>query len=315
MIDDYGRNINYLRISLTELCNLRCKYCMPEEGVPKKQHGDMFTWEEYLSAIRGAISLGITKVRLTGGEPLVKYGIVDLCREIAALPGLEEVCLTTNGTLLPKYAKGLKEAGVDRLNISLDTLNPERYKEITRLGNLEDALAGIQAAKEAGFENIKINVVLIKGFNDDEVEDFVELTRDEDIEVRFIELMPIGDGIDRGEYMSGEEVLEMVPQLVSLEKTDGVATLYALPGAKGRVGLIKPISCDFCEDCNKIRLTADGNLIPCLHSSEEVPLKGLDEDEMVEKMRETILRKPEKRQALDGEHPSQAGRNMNQIGG
>ncbi len=203
MIDDYGRNINYLRISLTELCNLRCKYCMPAEGVPKKQHGDMFTWEEYLSAIRGAISLGITKVRLTGGEPLVKYGIVDLCREIAALPGLEEVCLTTNGTLLPKYAKGLKEAGVDRLNISLDTLNPEKYKEITRLGNLEDALAGIQAAKEAGFENIKINVVLIKGFNDDEVEDFVELTRDENIEVRFIELMPIGDGIDRGLYMSG----------------------------------------------------------------------------------------------------------------
>lgn len=315
MIDDHGRNINYLRISLTELCNLRCTYCMPAEGVPKKKHEDMFTWEEYLAAIRSAISLGITKVRLTGGEPLVKHGIVQLCGKIAALPGLEEVCLTTNGTLLPKYAKGLKEAGVDRLNISIDTLDPEKYKKITRLGNLEDALAGIAAAKEAGFENTKINVVLMKGLNDDEVRDFVNLTKEEDLEVRFIELMPIGEGIGSNQYMSGEEVLDAVPELKSLSRTDGVASLYALPGAKGRVGLIKPVSCNFCEDCNKIRLTADGNLKPCLHSGEEIPLKGLEEQEMKEKMRQTILEKPGKREELDGDHPSHAARRMNQIGG
>lgn len=283
--------------------------------MPKKKHEDMFTWEEYLTAIRGAISLGITKIRLTGGEPLVKVGIVDLCREIASLPGLEEVCLTTNGTLLTKYAKGLKEAGVDRLNISIDTLNGDKYREITRLGNLEDALAGVRAAEEAGFRNIKINVVLMKGFNDDEIEDFVNLTRDKDMEVRFIELMPIGESVGNGQYISGEEVLRRVPELESLNTVDGVASLYALPGAEGRVGLIKPISCDFCEDCNKIRLTADGKLKPCLHSGEEISLKGLGEEEMKEKIRQTILHKPRRRAVLDEEHPSNAARNMNQIGG
>ncbi|MEG0156299.1 MAG: GTP 3',8-cyclase MoaA [Anaerovoracaceae bacterium] len=317
MIDNYGRNINYLRISLTELCNLRCKYCMPEEGVPKKNHREMMTREEIFSAVSAAAELGINKIRLTGGEPLVKHGIVDLCAGVAAIPGITEVCMTTNGTLLSGFAKELKAAGVSRLNISLDTLDPDKYNDITRLGKLSDALEGIEAAMEAGFGRIKINVVLAKGFNDDEIADFVQLTKDRDIEVRFIELMPIGDGIgfNRDQFISAEEVLRRVPQLVSLDKEDGVAKLYALPGGKGRVGLIRPISCEFCAGCNKIRLTADGKLKPCLHSDQEIHLKGLSKEEMRQTIKAAILDKPENREELDKINPSRAGRDMNQIGG
>lgn len=317
MRDNYNRDINYMRVSVTELCNLRCRYCMPEEGIAKKAHEAMMTAEETIMAVEAAARLGIRKIRITGGEPLVKRGIVHLCGAIADIPGIEEVCITTNGTLLPKFAKDLKAAGVSRLNISLDTLNPEKFRYITRIGELEDALAGLKAAEDAGFSKIKINNVLMGGFNDDEVEDFVNLTKEQPIEVRFIELMPIGGGIgfDRAQFVSCETVLERVPQLRSLNREEGVARLYALPGAAGRVGLIRPVSCEFCEGCNKIRLTADGKLKPCLHSDQEISLKGLDTDQMEETLRGAIMDKPQKREELGADSPSKAGRDMNQIGG
>lgn len=317
MIDNYNRNITYMRVSVTELCNLRCRYCMPEEGIAKKAHEDMMTAEETIMAVKAAARLGIRKIRVTGGEPLVKRGIVKLCGAISHIPGIEEVCMTTNGTLLPRFAKELKAAGVSRLNISLDTLDEEKYRHITRMGELRDALAGLEAAEQAGFCETKINCVLMGGFNDDEIPRFAELTRNRPIEVRFIELMPIGGGIgfDKAQFVSCETVLEKVPELESLGREDGVARLYAFPEAAGRVGLIRPVSCEFCEGCNKIRLTADGKIKPCLHSNQEISLKGMQEDEMEEALRRAILDKPEKREALDAESPSKAGRDMNQIGG
>ncbi|MFQ7102194.1 MAG: GTP 3',8-cyclase MoaA [Anaerovoracaceae bacterium] len=317
MIDKYGRQIDYMRISVTELCNLRCRYCMPEEGIVKRDHEEMMTAEETIDAVKAAVSLGVKKIRVTGGEPLVKRGIVELCENIAAVDGVEELCMTTNGTLLPGYARELRAAGVDRVNISLDTLKADRYREITRIGELSEALSGIEAAFEAGFEKVKINTVLMGGFNDDEIEDFVRLTIDRPLEVRFIELMPIGGGIEfeKARFISCVRVLESVPGLEPLDMTDGVAAMYALPGAKGRVGLIRPISCDFCEGCNKIRLTADGMLKPCLHSGAEISIKGRSREEMTEVIREAILSKPQMRETLDAENPSHAGRNMNSIGG
>ena len=317
MIDNYGRVIDYMRISVTELCNLRCRYCMPEDGIVKRAHDEMMTAEETIDAVKAAVSLGIKKIRITGGEPLVKRGIVNLCSAISAIEGVEELCITTNGTLLPKFGKELREAGVSRVNISLDTLDPDKYREITRVGELSEALVGIDAAFEAGFDNIKINNVLMGGFNDDEIEDFVKLTVDRPIEVRFIELMPIGGGMDfdRSGFISCQQVLSKVPELEPLERSEGVAVLYRLPGAKGRVGLIRPISCEFCGDCNKIRLTSDGMLKPCLHSDAELCIKGLQLDEMKEVMRNAVLQKPEMRDTLDADNPSHAGRNMNSIGG
>lgn len=317
MIDNYGRVIDYMRISVTELCNLRCRYCMPEDGIVKRAHDEMMTAEETIDAVKAAVSLGIKKIRITGGEPLVKRGIVKLCDAISAIEGVEELCITTNGTLLPKFGKELREAGVSRVNISLDTLDPDKYREITRVGELSEALTGIDAAFEAGFDNIKINNVLMGGFNDDEIEDFVKLTVDRPIEVRFIELMPIGGGMDfdRSGFISCQQVLSKVPELEPLEHSEGVAVLYRLPGAKGRVGLIRPISCEFCGDCNKIRLTSDGMLKPCLHSDAELCIKGLHLDEMTEVMKKAVLQKPEMRDALDADNPSHAGRNMNSIGG
>lgn len=317
MKDNYGRKINYMRISLTDLCNLRCKYCMPEEGVKKKKHREIMRHEDLFMAVRIAAELGIEKIRLTGGEPLVKRGIVNICKEISSIPGIKELCITTNGTLLKNFAEPLKKVGVDRLNISIDTLNPNKYAEITRTGNLKDVLDGIKAAENAGFEHTKINAVLIKGFNDEEIPAFLNITKERDIEVRFIELMPIGDGIgfNRKQFISGDEVLKRMPELKPLDQSDGVAKLYSLPGAKGRVGLIRPISCDFCDECNKIRLTADGKLKPCLHSNQEFSILNKDYDKMKTIMREAILGKPERRKQLDSAHPSNSARNMNEIGG
>lgn len=317
MKDRFDREINYMRVSVTDLCNLRCKYCMPAEGVNKLPHDKILSREELLNAIRAASELGIEKIRLTGGEPMVKPGILEICKGISALPGVHELCMTTNGTFLPEYADSLKRAGVNRLNISVDTLDPARFADLTRGGNLMDVLDGIQAADTAGFENLKINVVLSRGVNEDDIREFVEMTRTEKLEVRFIELMPIGEGIgfNRNQFVSADEVLAKVPELESLNSEEGVARLYALPRAKGRVGLIRPISCEFCEGCNKIRLTSDGKLKPCLHSNQEYDIKGLPFDAMKEMIRTAILEKPERRAPLDELHPSQAGRNMNQIGG
>lgn len=317
MLDTYGRKINYLRLSVTELCNLRCRYCMPEDGVCKRNHTEMLTEDEMITAVKAAASLGINKLRITGGEPLVKKNILSICSRAAAVDGITEVCITTNGTLLPTLAKPLCEAGVSRVNISLDTLNDEKYAYITRRGNLSDALAGIESAVEAGFERIKINAVLIGGFNDDEIEDMAHLTKRYPVDIRFIELMPMYDSGEFGQsaMIKNETVLRRLPSLMPVESDGGVAALYRLPGAQGNIGLISPVSQHFCAGCNRIRLTADGKLKPCLHSSAEHSIKGLSYEEIIQQFEKTIMGKPSCHNVLSAESRSEAGRNMNSIGG
>ena len=317
MIDRLGRNITYLRISVTDKCNLRCRYCMPEDGVCKKTHAEMLTEDEIITAVEAAAALGITKIRITGGEPLVKKNILSICRRTAAVPGIREVCLTTNGVLLPQLAKDLKEAGVKRLNLSLDTLQADKYAYITRIGKLENFRAGLDAAFEAGFEKIKINAVLIGGFNDDEIVDMANLTREYPLDMRFIELMPMYDSGDFGmsAYLPYSKVLEKLPDARPVPQDGGVAKLYRLPGAKGNIGLIGPVSAHFCGECNRLRLTSDGKLKPCLHAPDEYNVKGLDFDGMKAVMENAIWNKPAWHGDLDALNRSQAGRNMNEIGG
>ena len=270
MKDSFDREITYLRLSVTELCNLRCRYCMPAEGVCKKQHAEMLTEDEMICAVEAAASLGVTKLRITGGEPLVKRNILSICRRAAAVDGIRELCLTTNAALLPPLAGPLREAGVSRLNISLDTLDAEKYRAITRVGSLSDALRGIEAALDAGFEKIKINSVLIGGVNDDEVAQLADLTRKWPVDVRFIELMPMVEGeFGREAYLPNDYVLTQLPELEAVPEPDGVARLCKLPGAQGSIGLISPVSAHFCGACNRIRITADGKVKPCLHSAAE----------------------------------------------
>ena len=317
MLDSFGRNITYMRVSVTELCNLRCRYCMPEDGVCKKKHEEMLTEDETIDAVRAAASLGITKLRITGGEPLIKKNIVSICRRASQVPGIRETCITTNGTLLPSLALPLREAGVSRVNISLDTLDADKFRYISRCGELTQAVDGIHAALEAGFEKVKINTVLIGGFNDDEIPALAELTRRYPADVRFIELMPMYDSGDFGPeaYIPYTAVLDKLPELSPVDPDGGVAKLYKLPDAKGSIGLISPISAHFCAACNRIRLTADGKIKPCLHSGDEYSLKGLAYEDMVRQLRSAILSKPSWHGALDAESRSRAGRNMNQIGG
>ena len=317
MLDRYGRQIRYLRMSVTELCNLRCRYCMPEDGVEKKSHADMLTEDECVQAVTVAAELGIRKLRITGGEPLVKKNILSLCQRTAAVPGIEELCLTTNGTLLPELALPLKKAGVRRLNISLDTLDPEKYAYLTRRGSLDQALKGIEAALEAGFDKIKLNAVLMGGVNDGEIPALAELTRRYPLDVRFIELMPMYDSGDFGPeaFISNTVVLKKLPEAEAVPQDGGVARLYRLPGAKGNIGLISPVSAHFCAECNRLRLTADGRLKPCLHAADEYPIKGLDAEGMRRQFEAAILGKPEWHGALSATERSRAGRNMNQIGG
>ena len=317
MLDAYGRKITYLRLSVTELCNLRCRYCMPEDGVCKKRHEEMLTEEEMLCAVEAAASLGVTKLRITGGEPLVKRNILSICRRAAAVEGIGEVCLTTNGLLLPQLAQPLREAGVRRVNLSLDTLDEKKYTYITRRGSLRQALDGLKAALDAGFERVKINAVLIGGFNDDEIPVLARLTQQYPVDVRFIELMPMYDSGDFGPraYLPGSVVTEHLPELKPQPDGDGVAKLYRLPGALGNIGIISPISAHFCGACNRIRLTADGKLKPCLHSTLEYSVKGLDFAGMQALLRQVILEKPRWHGELSVDHRSQAGRNMNEIGG
>ncbi|MGM9651450.1 MAG: GTP 3',8-cyclase MoaA [Faecousia sp.] len=317
MEDRFGRRITYLRLSVTELCNLRCRYCMPDDGVCKKRHEDMLTEEEMIAAVEAAASLGISKVRITGGEPLVKKNIVSICRRTAAVEGIREVCLTTNGTLLPALAAPLRQAGVTRVNISLDTLDGEKYTYITRRGTLQQALDGIKAALDAGFEKVKINTVLIGGFNDDEILSLADLTRSLPVDVRFIELMPMYDSGDfsASAFRSCDTVLQALPEAEPAQPDGGVARLYHLPGALGNIGLIRPISEHFCAACNRLRLTADGKLKPCLHSGDEYSIKGLSKEQMAEQMRAAILAKPQWHEPLSYCARSRAHRDMNQIGG
>lgn len=318
MLDTYGRKINYLRVSITDLCNLRCSYCMPAEGIKKREHRDILTLEEIENIVRAAVKLGIDKVRLTGGEPLVRNGIIELIANLAKINGLKDFSLTTNGILLKKYALDLKKAGLHRINVSLDSLDKTKYQQITRCGKLDDVLEGIKLAKEVGLTPIKLNVVLVGGFNDDEIEDFVNLTLKEDIEVRFIELMPIGEAQTwvQSSFISNETVLNKVPRLIPLPfKGHGtVARMFKLPNGKGKVGLISPISSHFCNYCNRIRVTPDGKLKSCLHSNQEINLKNAHPDELPRLLFEGIKAKPVKHN-ISTKNSSQAKRNMNEIGG
>lgn len=317
MIDRFGRSITYLRLSVTELCNLRCLYCMPEEGVPKKEHTAMLTQEETVMAVKAAASLGIRKVRVTGGEPLVKPNIVSICQGISELEGIEELCLTTNGILLPELGKDLKEAGVRRLNISLDTLDAGKYRTITRVGSLENALKGIEHALGLGFDKIKLNAVLIGGFNEDEIPALAELTVKYPVDMRFIEMMPMMDSriFSPEAFIPYTVVLDKLPQLEPVEADGGVAKLYHLPGAQGNIGLISPISAHFCAACNRLRLTADGKIRPCLHKCDEYSIKGLDYEGMRGQFIAAIEGKPQWHGELSYTARSGAGRSMNRIGG
>lgn len=318
MKDSFGRTISYLRISLTDLCNLRCKYCMPEKGVCKVEHKDVLSLEEIYEVAKVFVSLGVNKIRLTGGEPLTRKGIVGLVDKIAKLDGVKDLAMTTNGILLKKYARDLKLAGLRRVNISLDTLDEKKYSQITRGGRLKDVLEGIEAAKSEGLTPIKINTVLIGGFNVNEIEDFVNLTKTEEIDIRFIELMPIGEASKWAEenFVSNEVILNKVSALEKVERIDpsSPAVYYKLPYAKGRVGIINPISCKFCEYCNRVRLTSQGKLKLCLHSNEEIDLK--DKLRKGENLEEIILNavksKPESHHLEDGQYISDS---MYQIGG
>lgn len=317
MIDSFGRNITYLRVSLTERCNFRCRYCMPEEGICKKAHDDILTEDELISALEAAAELGIKKLRFTGGEPLIKKNILSICERAGKIDGIEEMCITTNGVLLPQFAKPLREAGVTRANISLDTLKEKKFSYITRGGKLAETLAGIEAALDAGFTRIKLNAVLIGGFNEEEIPQLAELTKDRPIDVRFIELMPMTGNRDFGPdaFIPCTTVTEKLPELQPVPSDGSVAQLYRLPNAKGNIGLISPISAHFCKECNRIRLTADGHIKPCLHKEAEYSLKGLCREEMKAQLERAILSKPQWHGELSYSSRSSAGRTMNEIGG
>lgn len=313
MKDRFGRDITYLRISVTDLCNLRCKYCMPESGVESLCHSDILSLEEIVEIVKVAAKNGITKIRLTGGEPLVRRGFVHLCKEISKIEQIEDIAITTNGIHLKNMADDLFENKVKRINFSLDTLVKEKYNDITRRNDFDKTMESLFYAIEKGFK-VKLNVVLIGGFNDDEIENFVKLANDYDLEVRFIELMQIGETANwsKDKFVSNKIVLEKVPKL-EFDGVSGVAKIYKIKGQKGKIGLISPISCSFCSDCNRIRLTSDGKLKPCLHSKDEINLKGLSGEELEEVFKRGIFDKPEKHHLEDGK--SESARDMNKIGG
>lgn len=315
MKDNYGRNINYLRLSITDLCNYRCIYCMDNEGIKKREHNEILTIEELINISRIAVECGINKIRLTGGEPLVRKGVLQLCEGLKAINGLEELVLTTNGAKLSEMAKDLKSVGVDRLNISLDTLNDDKFRKITRIGCLEDVIKGIDEAINVGFKDIKINVVLMAGINDDEISKFIDFMKDNPVNVRFIELMPIGPCKEwyNDRYISTNIVTEKVPDLVPIKK-DGVANTFRLKDAMGTVGLISPITNIFCNECNRLRITADGRLLPCLHSSLEYQIKGLSNKDIKEAFYTAIRNKPRSHNIVE-KHISDNSDYMHEIGG
>jgi cyclic pyranopterin phosphate synthase len=306
MIDQYNRDINYLRVSVTDRCNLRCQYCVPKEGFSRIGHNDILRYEEILRVIRAGVRLGISKVRITGGEPLVRRGVVDFIDRLKTVPGLADISLTTNGVLLKQFAADLYAAGMKRINISLDSLDKEKYAAITRGGDLNAVLAGIREADRIGFAPIKINTVAIKGFNDDEIQAFAAHTIDKPYSVRFIELMPLGHAGDDNvtSYLSNDVVAGIIRQAYPLEvvnggkdKVDGPARLYRIAGGKGFIGFISPISRHFCSACNRLRLTADGRLRACLLRDEEVDLKGplrdgCSDGDIEDLMKSTVAGKP-----------------------
>jgi len=331
-LDTFARPINYLRVSVTDRCNLRCVYCMPAGGIPLLAHQDILSFEEIERIVRVAAGLGIYKIRLTGGEPLTRLGLPDLVRLLAAIPEIDDISMTTNGHLLPRYAEELAAAGLDRVNISLDSLRPDRFRTLTRIGELERAWQGVEAAEAAGLTPVKINAVVMRGFNDDEVVDFGRLTLDgqgPERHIRFIEVMPLGHNElwAKDGFVSMQEVRERIEaELGPLQQVgddapvvgNGPARYWRLPGALGTIGFISPVSQHFCANCNRLRLTADGRLRPCLLSDEEFDLRGplrsgIDDAELKELLTRAVARKPARHHLKEGERA--VNREMAQIGG
>lgn len=330
MIDSYDRDINYLRISVTDRCNLRCTYCMPKEGLSTLGHEDILRYEEILRIVKVAVSLGIAKVRITGGEPLVRRGLVEFIRRLAVIPGLRDISLTSNGLLLEEFASPLFQAGIKRINISLDSLNAVKYAEITRGGELASVLRGIEAAYQAGFYPIKINAVAMKEINEDEILDFARLSIDKPFQVRFIELMPMGQaGLSyEGGFLANSVIFERINKVYSLKPVKaseagvaGPARIYRIAGGRGEIGFISPISHHFCSDCNRLRLTADGLLRACLLHDHEVSLRnglrnGYTDKELKEAITAVIAGKPKQHDiSREAHHLKKCVKEMSSLGG
>lgn len=324
MIDAHGRKINYLRLSVTDRCNLRCRYCMPEEGIPLLPRGEILSYEELFLIARAAVSLGIEKIRVTGGEPLIRKGILDFLSRLAGIPGLRQLVLTTNGLLLNEMAGPLKAAGIQRLNISIDSLVPENFYRITRGGEVSRVLSGVAAAEAAGFP-IKLNMVVMRGINDHEVVDFAALTLYKAYTVRFIEFMPSGgeEGDWRSQVVPGREILDRIADRYPFVEIDrgelaGPAKDFRIRGAAGTIGVITPITGHFCGDCNRVRVTASGMARGCLFSDVETDLKpslrGNDPSELEKVLLRIVGTKPD-RHRLCSDAPGKGPLGMSRVGG
>lgn len=317
MVDSFGRQIEYLRISVTDKCNLRCVYCMPEEGLPWLRRQEILSYEEIAEVVGTMAGMGLKRVRLTGGEPLVRKDLPSLVALLAEVPGIEDIALSTNAVLLAPQARALRDAGVSRINISLDSLVPARADAIARRpGTLSRVIEGLDAAYAVGFDPIKINVVLMRGQNDDEVPAFAELSRDRPLHVRFIEVMPTESNLElsASNFLSCAEALDAVRAVDDLKPVEGPpgngpAAYYAFPGARGTIGVITPMSHNFCGSCNRMRLTADGQLRPCLFGTIQTPLReALRRGDPLEPLiKETLRIKPEKHLLVQGSAAGSGG--------
>lgn len=324
LIDSHGRNINYLRLAVTDRCNMRCSYCMPKDGIAKKRHDEILSYEELLLIAETAVGLGIEKIRITGGEPLVRAGIVGFLERLARIPGLRHLALTTNGLLLADMASGLYRAGVQRLNVSLDSLNAATFAEITRGGDLNRVLSGLDAAEQAGFSPPKINVVIMRGVNDAEIPAFAEMTLKRGNSVRFIEYMPAVQEEGWQRYcISGDEILERIAARHPLELMDkgpfaGPSRDFRIPGARGSIGIITAVSCHFCDDCNRIRVTSTGKAKGCLFADEKTDLipwlRPPDRDRLATVLKGIVSGKPE-RHGITQHGYDHKNFTMSQIGG
>ena len=326
LADAFHRPITYLRISVTDRCNLRCVYCMPEEGLPWISNADILSFEEILEIVRAAAKVGVRSIRLTGGEPLIRPNLDRLIAMIAAVPGIDDIALSTNGLLLAEQAQRLRDAGLTRANISLDTLRDDRFTAIARRPGLQRVLAGIDAAFAAGLGPIKLNCVVMRGANDDEVADFAELTRERAVAVRFIEVMPVHENVGEhaNDYISATEILDRIRAIGDLHPVDGPpgngpARYYAFAGAQGSVGVISPLSHDYCDTCNRVRLSADGRLKLCLFGDHFIDLRTpvrdhAGEDALIAILRGSMYVKPE-RHHLEVGTTASAMRALSEIGG
>ncbi|KIH77504.1 cyclic pyranopterin monophosphate synthase subunit MoaA [Geoalkalibacter ferrihydriticus] len=326
MRDNFGRVVDYLRLSVTDRCNLRCRYCMPAQGVDSLGHGQILSYEELLRVAAAAAAIGVRKIRVTGGEPLVRKGLVEFIGRLAALPQRPEITLTTNGMLLAQYAAPLKQAGLSRVNVSLDTLRSERFAQLTRRSGFEQVLAGLTAAEQVGLAPLKINMVPIAGVNADEVADFARLTLEHPWEIRFIEFMPVSGDLDfppESRFPADDIIAafsSVAPvKVIPRQGSGGVARLFRFAGASGRLGVIPAVSHHFCHECNRLRVTADGRVRPCLFSDDELDLRtllrsGVGDEELHRFLRHAISAKPEKHHI--GEEDFRPGaRPMQGIGG